>query len=638
VSDLAWIERNQRVLTAAVARVKEMLERHRDGTVPSVPAEADLDGSALAHVAGLFGLSSFERDALVLAAAVELDGSVAALCAAAQGDERRPYPTFGLALAALEDAHWSAVTPAAPLRYWRLVELEPGGPVTAAPLRIDERVLHYLAGIGYRDERLDGLVEPVADDSPLPPSHAALARDVAERLAGAEPHRTRVSLCGPNGAARAIAAAACGLLGRQLAAVRADAIPQGVAEQVAVARTWEREAALTGSALLVDCRSVDGADPGRLAAVARFVDRLECTVLTSGPAPLAALDRAPLRVDVARAPTDEQLALWRAALGSRAKAVDGRLDAIVSQFDADVDTIEHALAGLPPGDDEAVVAALWDACRIQTRPRLEELAQRLDPVAEWDDLVLPELQRAALRQIAAHVRHRAQVYERWGFARKHSRGLGISALFTGASGTGKTMATEVLANELRLDLYRIDLSAVVSKYIGETEKNLRSVFDAAEGTGAILLFDEADALFGKRTEVKDSHDRYANIEVSYLLQRMEAYRGLSVLTTNLESALDAAFMRRLRFVVRFPFPGFEHRREIWRRTFPTPTPVDGIDVDELAGLDLAGGNIRNIGLNAAFLAADAGEPVRMDHVLAAARSEYAKLEQPAPALAMERAS
>ena len=199
----------------------------------------------------------------------------------------------------------------------------------------------------------------------------------------------------------------------------------------------------------------------------------------------------------------------------------------------------------------------------------------------------------------------------WGFAAKGARGLGISALFAGESGTGKTMAAEVLANELHLDLYRIDLAAVVSKYIGETEKNLKRVFDAAEDSGAILLFDEADALFGKRSEVKDSHDRYANIEVSYLLQRMEAYRGLAILTTNLKNALDTAFLRRLRFVVQFPFPDARQRELIWRGIFPAATPLDGVDCAKLARLNVAGGNIRNIAMNAAFLAAEAGSPVAM---------------------------
>jgi SpoVK/Ycf46/Vps4 family AAA+-type ATPase len=189
------------------------------------------------------------------------------------------------------------------------------------------------------------------------------------------------------------------------------------------------------------------------------------------------------------------------------------------------------------------------------------------------------------------------------------------------------MAAEVLARELRLDLYRIDLSSVVSKYIGETEKNLRRVFDAAEESATILLFDEADALFGKRTEIRDSHDRYANIEVSYLLQRMEAYRGLAILTTNVRSALDTAFLRRLRFVVEFPFPGAAEREEIWRRIFPDETPTSGLDAARLAQLNVAGGNVRNIALSAAFHAAEAEAPVGMPDLLRAARGEYTKLER-----------
>jgi ATPases of the AAA+ class len=271
---------------------------------------------------------------------------------------------------------------------------------------------------------------------------------------------------------------------------------------------------------------------------------------------------------------------------------------------------------------------LWEACRAQARPRMEDLAQRIEPSASWEDLVLPEMQSQTLKAVIAHVRQRVKVYEGWGFAKKGGRGLGISALFAGPSGTGKTTAAEVMAQELNLDLYRIDLSSVVSKYIGETEKNLRRVFDAAETGGAILLFDEADALFGKRSDVKDSHDRHANIEVSYLLQRMEAYRGLAILTTNLKGALDSAFLRRIRFVVQFPFPDATQRAEIWRRIFPKEMPLEGVDVNKLAKLSVSGGNIRNIAMNAAFLAADSNEAVTMKHLLNAARSESMKMEKP----------
>ena len=271
---------------------------------------------------------------------------------------------------------------------------------------------------------------------------------------------------------------------------------------------------------------------------------------------------------------------------------------------------------------------LWDACRKQARFGLEDLALHIEPVANWEDLVLPAAQKKILKEIESHVRKRDIVYENWGFADRSSRGLGITALFTGSSGTGKTMAAEVLAKKLKLDLYRIDLSQIVSKYIGETEKNLRRIFDAAEEGGAILLFDEADALFGKRSEVRDSHDRYANIEVSYLLQRMEAYRGLAILTTNMKNAIDPAFLRRIRFFVQFPFPDAEQRTEIWKRVFPEKTPTDGLDLKKLARLNIAGGNIYNIALSAAFLAAEAGSPVGMPHILQAARTEYSKLERP----------
>jgi SpoVK/Ycf46/Vps4 family AAA+-type ATPase len=259
--------------------------------------------------------------------------------------------------------------------------------------------------------------------------------------------------------------------------------------------------------------------------------------------------------------------------------------------------------------------------------RLGDLAQRLEPCYAWEDIVLPEDTRRQLREIADQVATRPQVYEAWGFGERLSRGRGISALFSGPSGTGKTMAAEILANHLRLDLYRVDLAGVVSKYIGETEKNLRSVFDAAERSGAILFFDEADSLFGRRSEVKDSHDRYANIEVNYLLQRMEDYRGLAILCTNRRSALDRAFLRRLRFLVEFPFPDWHHRLLIWQKVFPRRAPVASLDLHALAGLEIPGGNIRNIALNAAFLAAGQGTEIRMEHVLHAARREYTKIDK-----------
>jgi SpoVK/Ycf46/Vps4 family AAA+-type ATPase len=346
-------------------------------------------------------------------------------------------------------------------------------------------------------------------------------------------------------------------------------------------------------------------------------------------------NRAVMLVDVTNPTAGEQAEIWRNLLEPEFPAVNGEVETLVSQFSLNPSSIRAAAgqvigsgAGSNPEESAELGNRLWAACRAQARPQLEGLAQRIEPTAAWDDLVLPPKQKEVLTRIAVHVRQRSKVYQEWGLAAKGSRGLGISALLAGPSGTGKTMAAEVLANELRLDLYRIDLSQVINKYIGETEKNLRRVFDAAEGGAAVLLFDEADALFGKRSDVKDSHDRYANIEVSYLLQRMEAYRGLAILTTNRKSALDQAFLRRIRFIVEFPFPEVEQRAEIWRRVFPDSMPVEDLRLDRLARLNAAGGHIRNIAMGAAFLAADAGKPVQMSHLLSAARSEFAKLEKP----------
>jgi SpoVK/Ycf46/Vps4 family AAA+-type ATPase len=238
------------------------------------------------------------------------------------------------------------------------------------------------------------------------------------------------------------------------------------------------------------------------------------------------------------------------------------------------------------------------------------------------------VQKETLRQIATQVRQRAVVHGKWGFAERYSRGLGVAALFAGASGTGKTMAAEVIAGMLALDLYQVDLAGVVSKYIGETEKNLRRIFDAAEETGAVLLFDEADALFGKRSEVQDSHDRYANLEISYLLQRVEAYHGLAILTTNMKNALDPAFLRRMRFIVQFPFPDAAQRRQIWESVFPKQAPLGALDFGRIAQMQIAGGLIRNIATHAAFLAAEAGSSIQASHIFGAARVEYAKIDRP----------
>jgi hypothetical protein len=631
----------------AAAQQPRQAKRHHDDASPAFAGCRP----ALELVTKAFCLSPFERDTLLLCAGVELDKEFGPLCAAAQGDPYCPYPTFSLALAVLPGAHWSALLPNAPLRRWRLIEPAAGPALTVARLGIDERVMHYLAGISHLDERLAGLVRPIqpvrADG--LAPSHAALAARVVATWSTAPSNRLApaVQLCGDPTDCRPIAACVAGALGLPAAVIDTTLIPSSANELEVLLRLLEREIRLGAiGVLLLELEDAEdacrGAEP-RSQAVARLVELLDGLVLLCERARRRITLRPSVAFDVSHPLLHEQREAWHMALGianGNANGAAETINAICAQFNLSLASIgsisAEALttAGAPPCENK-VISPLWELCRARLRVRLDGLAQRIQSANTWDDLILPDGETRVLHAIAAQLRQRVTVYEHWGFAAKSSRGLGISALFAGPSGTGKTMAAEVLANELCLDLYRIDLSSVVSKYIGETEKNLRRVFDAAEESGAILLFDEADALFGKRSEVKDSHDRYANIEVSYLLQRMEAYRGLAILTTNMKSALDPAFLRRIRFIVQFPFPDEAERAAIWQRVFPASTPADGLDWVRLAKLRITGGNIRNIALNAAFAAADAGEPVRMSHLMAAARSEYAKMERPLTAAESE---
>ncbi len=615
-------------LRRAIAEWRTFLENGGVGEAPRpsglipIPAHDEL--------ADALGLTPFERAIMLLCAGMELDPQLPGLLAALQRDPARAFPTFGWALDAIPDAHWSAVTPAAPLRHWRLIEVGSGPTLTASPLRIDERTLHHLCGVAYLDPRLRGLVEPVAVPHALPDSYRHHAERLAEIWASPDENWASVQVETGNEIARSVTAAAAAFLGLRLHAVRASRLPVTAGEIETLARLWEREALFLGSSLLIEDDSSGEAVAQRAAH--------DLAAAVTGPIAVTGTDlprtgTLPVRrVIVPALEIDEQRALWVHALGERGVSLNGHLDSLIAQFPLDAAAILTVGGETEPGIDDAgpeeLAASLWDRCRAEARAPLAQLAERIDSRVGWDDLVLPDEQARTLREIAAHVRQRTQVYEYWGFAARGSRGLGISALFAGASGTGKTLAAEVLANELRLDLFRIDLSQVVSKYIGETEKNLRTLFDAAERSGAILLFDEADALFGRRSEVKDSHDRYANIEVSYLLQRMESYRGLAILTTNQQAALDTAFLRRLRFIVQFPFPDLPARARIWQRVFPASMPREGLDVDRLARLSIAGGNIRNIALHAAFLAAEEERPVTMRHLLQATRSEYAKIDKP----------
>jgi hypothetical protein len=610
-----------------------------DAEKAMLEAEAVVPPPAMTILCNNLGLSRFEQEILLLCVAMELDTRIAGLCARAQDDLARPYPTFALAMALFDDPSWSALSPEAPLRHWRLIEINQPGAValTASALRADERIANFLKGLNYLDDRLAPLLMPVefadADGLKLPASQRRLVDAIVRQLkhGGSVQHLPVVQLAGSDTPTKQmIGFAAASKLGLRLYRMAADVLPANAGELETLARLVEREIALWPFALYLDSSDGERAASSETQAppLNRFLDRTGGICFLDTHEVRHGLNRTSIMLDVSRPTQVEQQAAWRECLPGSAEGIAAALG---GQFDLDLATIRRIAdkaSTESPDEVESLPERLWKECLVSVRPRLERLAQRIEPKASWDDIVLPETELNLLHQICDQVRHRGRVYLDWGFGAARTRGLSINALFAGESGTGKTMAAEVIANDLRLDLYRIDLSAVVNKYIGETEKNLRRLFDAAECGGVILFFDEADALFGKRSEVKDSHDRYANIEINYLLQRLESYRGLAILATNLRNALDTAFMRRVRFILEFRSQDEEERAKIWRRIFPAETETAGLDYERLAVLNLNGGNINNIAINAAFLAARAGTPVTMPLVLDAARTEFLKLRRP----------
>lgn len=583
-------------------------------------------------LARIFSLSSFETGVLLFCLAAELHAEAAELCAAAHSDSRLRYPTLQLALGILPDPHWTATLPQSALRRWNLIEIGVGDNFLTSPITLAEPVLHFLMGTPALDERLLPLLEPVAPPQVLPSCYRAQAEQLTALLAAARQQPIVAHLSGSaTGGKHAVAALAAASLGMRLYKLDAAHLPSVRKDRDFVEHMLERDAALLGFALLVDLEHAAAAEA---AAAAQLADTFSGVALLCGDG-VPALHRSRVeRITLDRPDAASQQALWNFALGEAAARCNGHVERVSTQFSLDYeeilrtgDTVRQRIESAT-ASNAAAGEQLLASCRAGSRGALDVLAQRIAPRAGWNDIVLPESGLESLRAIAAQVRQQGKVLERWGFAAQTSRGLGISALFHGPSGTGKTLAAEVLAHDLGLDLWRIDLSQMVSKYIGETEKNLRAIFDAAENTGSLLLFDEADALFGRRSEVRDSHDRYANIEVSYLLQRIEAYRGLAILTSNLRANLDTAFLRRITFFVSFPFPDQNLRRSIWERIFPAAMPAERLDYAKLARLNLAGGNIRNIALNAAYIAADLDQPVRMEHLLAAARRECTKIDRP----------
>jgi AAA+ superfamily predicted ATPase len=630
-----WSERNRAWLVAEIARLARRIEDSStadDAREAGTPKAAEFR-PALIRCADAFGLSAFERMLLLLVAGLQLDGGLRD-AVAAKSAGGLAQATFGLALATLPEPHWDALSPHAPLRHWRMIEPEPDAILTQAPLRIDERILHFLTGVAAEDPQLKWvgtLIQPERarhDDDPL------LTERVVRAITGADAPVALVLHGGDTDpvALRDAALATVAALGLPALWLAAHDLPADPAGQSVLARHIDREAALSGSLPIV---AIDGSGAER--AAAGLAARLRTSFIWLG-APgleLSALprDRRVLRFELARPDArrtrDRLIARWcREEPGQEDEPVGLALERAAGQFHIGPAALETVVARLSATPPASRAEAAWSIARESARGGLEALAKRIVSRTDFDDLVLTAGHMATLRDIACHLRQRERVYRDWGFGEKHALGQGMVALFAGASGTGKTLAAEAIANAVELDLYRVDLAMLVSKYIGETEKNLKSLFDAAEVSGAVLLFDEADALFGKRSEVRDSHDRYANIEVAYLLQRIEAYRGLAILTTNMKSAIDGAFLRRIRFLVNFPFPNAAARERIWRGQIPADAPVGDIDFAALARLSLAGGSIRSIALSAAFKAADAGESIGQAVLIEAARAEFAKLERP----------
>lgn len=651
--DHEWSVANQQYLAGAMNLLKKYMEwysQNRDTNTPFPGGDitkrelAELADKmtappALDHLEKTLGLSDFERNILLMCAGLELDAGFTELMDSISGEKSFFQASFGFAMAAFPAPHWSAISPGGTLRYWRLIDVVKTQIITASPIRIDEHILHYLTGIKELNERLKELAIQV-DSTEEPVASQRLIADLILKTISKNEGKDSMPVFHLTGNDRSdkmmIATCVSRELYSQLFTISAHAIPVNMKDSMELARLWSREALLNNYLLLLDCMDIDSNDKQRNQTIISFIENVQGLIILNSDQWMPQLKRDKYIFNAGKPTADEQMILWKSAIGDNLNLKSSGFEKIVSQFNLNGDTI-HSIASeifsplaLTVNDDANadIEKKIWKLCCRHTRPGIDELAQRIEPVATWKDIVLTDSQKMILEEISAQVKQRNKVYNKWGFNAKSSRGLGISVLFAGESGTGKTMASEVLANELQLDLYKIDLSKVVNKYIGETEKNLKKIFDAAEDGGAILLFDEADALFGKRSDVKDSHDRYSNIEVSYLLQRMESYRGLAILTTNMKNALDSAFIRRLRFIINFPFPDTMQRAEIWNRAFPDKMPKKELDIESLSKLTIAGGSIRNIALNAAFLAADEDIPVQMSHILRAAKSEYDKMEKP----------
>jgi ATP-dependent 26S proteasome regulatory subunit len=633
-------------LEAAVAGWDDTLSRMR-------AERAEAGGSLrLDRFAGRFGLSAGELQVVLVCLAAEVDVRYEQVFAYLQDDVTKKRPTVQLTLLItchtlvelLTARRW--FEPGAPLVRWQVVTLheDPNTRRSALPSRylaLDDRVAGHLLGSPGPDPRLTPLVRCSPDG--VPPAadvaervHAAV-REWAARTGPAEPV---LVLRGNAGTGRH---AAAGLwakgLGRRILYLEMDRLHEFEGGVEAGVRLAEREALLEDLVVCwCDADRGEG-DPAWVEAARRFhravaVGR-RSAVMTVGPEwrwPAGWGSRPVVVCDLPDPTHDERTRLWAAALAHNGGFDANILDSLAARFRLTGGQIrtaatEAAAVARTQGRAEVTAADVDAACRAQTRGGMSLLAKPVRVRHTLDDVVLPPLQRAELRLLCARVRERSRVYGEWGFGQVMAYGKGVLALFAGPPGTGKTMAAQAVAHDLGLDLYRIDLSAVVNKYIGETEKNLERVFAQAQRSDAVLFFDEADALFGKRSEVKDAHDRYANIETAFLLQRTEDYDGLVVLASNLKGNMDEAFLRRLHFAIDFPLPEEAERLEIWKRTLPPEAPTGSdLDLPFLARkFKVTGGNIRNMVLGAAFLAADSGGRIGMRELMQAAVHELRKI-------------
>lgn len=585
--------------------------------------EIEIPRTAACKIAKRFGLDRFGRNILLLCAynALEPEGRTA--IAGLLRDPLVTSPTIGLALARLPGAHWQALAAEAPLRRSGLVLIQSGGMFADSTIQLPETVLFSLLGTPCLDHGTVPLLRSLVAVQKLGPCRKELADEISTRLR--LPDAPVLHLTGGDNEGKLCAFAhAAERQGEASYALHSELLPQTPAELVVQADTLSRDMSLAQARLVLV--HDDHAEP-RFAQL--FAEIYRGPLAIASTEPLRVGHRMALRLEMPLLKAKEQLAVWQNALGALEKPLAPALPRLAVSFRVTPEVAEGIVAELSLEDNtdaDRLAKRAWAACRRAARPRMDDLAQRVNSPAHWDDLILPPRQKDVLTSIISQVRNRTQVYEDWGFGQRlQNKGLGVSALFSGPSGSGKSMAGEVIGNALDLDVYRVDLSAMVSKWVGETEKNLRRVFDAAEDGGVVVQFDEADALFGRRSEVKDSHDRHANIEVSYLLQRLETFRGLCILTTNMRDNIDEAFLRRLRFSVDFRFPNVRERQAIWERVFPDDMPMSTLNYDCLAQLNVPGGSIRNIALGAAFLAADRGVSVTMAEILHAAHLEYDKV-------------